>query len=198
MRIIAGRFKGRRLASVAGPGLRPTTDRVREAVFSSLGSEIENSDVLDLFAGTGAYGFEALSRGARLVVFVERNRKASQIIGSTVAALGVENHVRLISSDADVAIRRLSENKQRFGVIFIDPPYRSESIDTLIESSELASIVIEDGLVILETEFGSKVSEAFPSLTEIWQRRYGRTQIRVLRKADQAHDWTDGDFQWEK
>jgi 16S rRNA (guanine966-N2)-methyltransferase len=198
MRIIAGRFRGRRLPTVAGPGIRPTTDRVREALFSSIGSEVEGSDVLDLFAGTGAFGFEALSRGAHSVVFVERNSKASKIIESTVAALGVENHVHLMTSDVSMAIRRLNENNQCFAIIFIDPPYLSASIDPLIGSPEFVSIVSNGGLVILETEFTSKVSAAPHPFSETWQRRYGRTLIRIFRKADQAHNETHGDFVWEK
>ncbi len=112
MRIIAGRFKGLRLPSPRKQGVRPTTDRVREALFSTLGHEVEDSRVLDLFAGTGAFGFEALSRGAASVVFVDDDRQVTHTLITTCDALRVVDQVRILTMSADQAVqtaRRLRE-----------------------------------------------------------------------------------------
>ena len=100
MRIISGRFRGRRLPSLRGGTVRPTTERVREAVFSTIGTAIEAAQVLDLFAGTGAFGFEALSRGASRVVFVDKNRKVAGIIAETAGILGVKDQVKIVVMEA--------------------------------------------------------------------------------------------------
>lgn len=123
MRVIAGRLGGRRLQAPAGRTTRPTSDRVREAVFAMLGS-VEDARVLDLFAGTGALGIEALSRGAWSVVFVERDADALRVLRANIAALGIDAQAAQVRrADALQALRAASAAQETYDLVFIDPPY---------------------------------------------------------------------------
>lgn len=125
MRVIAGRFGGRRLKSASVPGLRPTSDRVRESLFSILGRSVVDARVLDLYAGTGALALEALSRGARAATCVERAGGSLSALESNVAALGLEGRVRIVRDDSLSYCRRIDESTEQFEVVFADPPYDS-------------------------------------------------------------------------
>jgi len=120
MRIIAGEHRGRRLATPKGRATRPMLDRVREAVFSSLGASIEGARVLDLFAGTGSLGLEAVSRGAARVRFVEAGRSSARLIAKNVALLGVEERVEIV--DADALAASSWADHEPWEVVFLDPP----------------------------------------------------------------------------
>jgi 16S rRNA (guanine(966)-N(2))-methyltransferase RsmD len=123
MRVIAGRLGGRRLKAPSGTVTRPTSDRVREALFAMLG-ELDGLCVLDLFAGTGALGIEALSRGARRAVFIERDPAAMRVLRANLAALGLEGeHAQVRRADALAALRRASADEETYDLVFIDPPY---------------------------------------------------------------------------
>ncbi|MCW2949305.1 MAG: rsmD, partial [Thermoleophilia bacterium] len=123
MRIVAGEFRGRRLAAVRGADVRPTSDRVREAVFSILG-DIEGACVLDLFAGTGAMGLEALSRGSSEATFVEIDRQAHEVVRRNIDATvsGDTRRTTLIKGDAERVVRSLALAGERFDLVFFDPP----------------------------------------------------------------------------
>jgi len=151
MRIIAGRLRGRDLGAVP-EGVRPTSDRVRESLFSILGS-VKGLSILDLFAGTGAFGLEAISRGAETVVFVDRSRQVVRELRGRIERLGLDESgvLRILTSDAKKAIRRLArERGARFDLVFLDPPYeegdRVGTLDALFESGILADharVVVE-------------------------------------------------------
>jgi 16S rRNA (guanine(966)-N(2))-methyltransferase RsmD len=153
MRIIAGRLRGRDLGAVTD-GVRPTSDRVRESMFSVVGS-VEGLRVLDLCAGTGALGLEAYSRGAESVVWVERSRRVARALSRRLASFGLdaEPGLRLVVADARQAVSRLArEADARFDLVFYDPPYaagdRAEVLEALFESSLLephARVVVEGG-----------------------------------------------------
>jgi 16S rRNA (guanine966-N2)-methyltransferase len=121
MRVIAGSARGRRLKAPPGRGTRPTSDRVREALFSSLGDDIVDVPVLDLFAGTGALGIEALSRGAASATFVERDPSVLRLLRDNLAAAGVDDRAVVIGGEAAAFVRRLQTTP--FAVVFCDPPY---------------------------------------------------------------------------
>ena len=122
MRVIAGTQKGRRLHGPKGPGLRPTADRVKEALFSILGSRVAGARFLDLYAGTGAIGIEALSRGASSVTFVESNPSAGCILKTNLAACGLEADANLFLSQAETFLRSARTGTAAFDIIFADPP----------------------------------------------------------------------------
>ncbi len=124
MRVIAGKYKSRRLAAVDGMATRPTSDRLRETLFNVVAAGVEESVWLDVFAGTGAVGIEALSRGARSVYFVESGAKAARVIRKNLAELGIEDGAEVIERDAATALRMLDAQAVLADFCFVDPPYR--------------------------------------------------------------------------
>lgn len=130
--MIAGEFGGRRLASARAPGLRPTADRVREALFSILGAAVDDARVLDLYAGTGALALEAISRGARSATCVERSAGALRALERNVRDLGLESRVRIERQDALTYARGLGGERDRFDLVFCDPPY-AEGLEPIVE-----------------------------------------------------------------
>jgi len=181
MRIIAGRFKGLRLPSPRKQGVRPTTDRVREALFSTLGPAVEGSRVLDLFAGTGAFGFEALSRGAASVVFVDDDRQVTHTLIKTCDALRVEDQVRILTMSADQAVRKLADSGDKFTIVFLDPPYGTEWVPKVVCNPVFADLFTSDGLLIIERE--EKAPElAIPAgFSQEFGRKYGGTLVEIFR-----------------
>jgi 16S rRNA (guanine966-N2)-methyltransferase len=181
MRIIAGRFKGLRLPSPRIRGVRPTTDRVREALFSTLGHEVEDSRVLDLFAGTGAFGFEALSRGAASVVFVDDDRQVTHTLINTCDALQIADQVRIMTMSADQAVRKLVESEDRFAIVFLDPPYGTEWVPKVVYNPVFADLFARDGLAIIERD--EKAPElAIPGgFRQEFCRKYGGTLVEIFR-----------------
>jgi 16S rRNA (guanine966-N2)-methyltransferase len=138
MRIIAGELKGRRLATLDWPGLRPTSDKLRETLFNVLGPQIAGCSVLDAYAGTGAVGIEALSRGASCVTFVDNDRRATDLIAANLSRCGCEEGYAIIRVDVAAAAARLEG--QQFDVIFLDPPYgASEMAEALAAAAPIAS-----------------------------------------------------------
>jgi 16S rRNA (guanine966-N2)-methyltransferase len=132
VRIIAGRYRGRRIKVASRPGLRPTPDRVRETLFNWLGQWLEGESCLDLFAGSGALGFEAASRGAARVVMVEADRAAFAALEAARALIGAAN-VELVFGDA---LGYLARSQERFGVVFLDPPFRQNALPAALERLE--------------------------------------------------------------
>lgn len=128
VRVIAGRLRGRRLGTARGRGVRPTADRVREALFSILGDAVADARVLDLFAGTGALAIEALSRGAREATSVERDPGALAALRRNVEDLGLDDKITVVAGDALATCRRLAGEADAFDVVFCDPPYRDSLV----------------------------------------------------------------------
>ena len=171
MRIIAGRWKGRRLKALRARGVRPTTDRVRESWMAALGPVLEGAAVLDLFAGSGALGLEALSRGAASVVFVERSRGALGTLRANIEMLGAESESTVIASDAMACAERLEG--VTFDVALADPPYGRGLAARLLESFAASPFASQ-----LWVEH--RTTDPIPDLAGIRQRRYGDTVISIL------------------
>jgi 16S rRNA (guanine966-N2)-methyltransferase len=180
MRVIAGRAGGVRL-SVPTAGVRPTMDRVRAAIFSSLGDAVIGARVLDLFAGSGALGIEALSRGASFALFVDDDRQSIAMIEKNLARTNLQGELR--RQDVFVFLRRLPADR-KFRIVFADPPYQqtnavSSITKKLLTSAKLAEILEPDGLFVLEKHPREKISE-----TPYWKVRrekvYGATEVLFL------------------
>jgi 16S rRNA (guanine(966)-N(2))-methyltransferase RsmD len=171
VRIVAGKFGGRRLSSPAGRATRPTADRVREALFSILGP-LAGVRVLDLFAGSGALGIEALSRGAAGAVFVDSDPAAVAAIRRNLDALGLELPVR--RRDALAYLRRAPDGL--FDLVFLDPPYSSASELAGPLSERLPAVVAEDARIVSESDKRNPLALALPLLDE---RIYGDTRIAI-------------------
>ena len=183
MRIIAGRFRGTALASVgkgdAGAHLRPTTDRVRESLFSVLNNYDlpEGARVLDLFAGTGALGLEALSRGAVHVAFVDDGRVAQRLIGQNIAKLGVRDQTEIIRRDA----RKLpGRTGAPFDLVFLDPPYGRTLGERALLSAQEGGWLTEDAFVVWEETMPIDPPEGFDLVD---RRRYGDTHMTLMSKS---------------
>ena len=170
MRVVAGTFKGRRLATPRGTRTRPTADRVREALFAMLG-DVTDARVLDLYAGSGALGIEALSRGAASAVFVERDARAVATIERNLAAVGVEASV--IRQDA---LRFLAGAAGAFDLVFCDPPYDSAARVAGPLADRLPAFCAEDARIVTESDKRNPLVLPFPLLVE---RAYGDTRIAI-------------------
>jgi 16S rRNA (guanine966-N2)-methyltransferase len=172
MRIVAGQWRGRRLTAPPGRDTRPTSDRVREALFSILGP-VDGAVVLDLFAGSGALGLEALSRGADRAVLVERAPAALRAIRRNVESLGAAAEVRV--RDVRAFVRDASAAGGPYDLVFLDPPYRDAA--GLGPALELAPLLAQGGRVVSESDRRAPLSLA--ALEVIDERRYGATLIRI-------------------
>jgi 16S rRNA (guanine966-N2)-methyltransferase len=170
VRVVAGEFRGRRLAAPRGARTRPTADRVREALFSMLG-DVSGARVLDLYAGSGALGIEALSRGAELAVFVERDPRAVAAIQRNLESLGVEEEV--LREDVVRFLRRASGT---FDLVFCDPPYDWASRLAGPLTEHLPDVTSEDARIVTESDKRNPLELPFPLVTE---RTYGDTRIAI-------------------
>lgn len=150
MRIITGLYKGRRLKTLEGAQVRPTSDRLRETLFNVLAPRIEGTRFVDLCAGSGAVGIEALSRGAASVTFVESSRKAVTVIGENLRHCGIEENVRVINRDAVTALKYFATHEMQFDIFYFDPPYDSEIYSPVLWQIVKNSLLAEGGIVIAE------------------------------------------------
>ena len=151
MRVIAGTFKSRRLRALRGMELRPTSDRLRETLFDILGDAVKGSVFVDLFAGTGAVGIEAISRGARRVVFVERHAPAVQLIRDNLKSLGITTEAEVLPLDVLRGLESLASQNTPSGYIFLDPPYaQARDYQQVLEFISAAEILSTTGIVIAE------------------------------------------------
>ena len=175
MRIISGRARGRRLLTLKGQHTRPTADRVKEAVFSTLTAYLAEARVLDAFAGSGALGLEAMSRGAAQAVFIEADFSAAGICAKNISLLGFDN-CRLIKGDCFKVMAALSR-KQQFDLIFLDPPYNRGLLNQAMTVIAQQHLLSDDGIVVAETT--AKDSEFSPD--ENWRlvksSTYGITAV---------------------
>lgn len=171
MRIIAGLWKGHQLNTLRGREVRPTTDRIRESWMAALGSDLEGANVLDLFAGSGALGLEALSRGAKSAVFVERSRRALKVLRSNVERLGAASKSTVISLDAISYTKKL--DGVNFDIAFADPPYGRGLASLLLESFATDPFAHQ-----LWVEH--RINDSIIDLEGLRQRFYGDTVISIL------------------
>lgn len=150
MRVIGGLFRGRRLRATPGQAVRPTSDRLRETLFNVLAPRISDARFLDICAGSGAVGIEALSRGASRATFIDASRRACSVIEANITALGVTGHATIINRDAVAALKRLASAGEQYDIIFVDPPYQSEIYSQVIELLGASALLSDDACVIVE------------------------------------------------
>ena len=180
MRIIAGKRKGLLIKTIEGDSTRPTRDMVREALFSILTGRIVDCKFLDLFAGSGAIGIEALSRGASECCFADINPKCVRVVNENIAKAGFEDDSHVYNLDYKQVLKKLRGNK--FDIIFIDPPYnKGMGVDSikLISDYDLLS---DDGIVILETDTNEEVPEEIGDLEVYNNKRYGRNILNLFKR----------------
>jgi len=183
MRVIGGELRGRRLAPFRGMRIRPTSDRVREAVFNVIAARVSLvglKGVLDLFAGTGAMGIEALSRGVREAVFVDNDKEAVSVIGHNLEAFGLASRARVFKRAAAEAVRALGVNGERFDIIFLDPPYISAQTEQTLEDIKRAGILNPGGMIVAKGSKRTPLDAGGVGFELLDERRYGDTVVYFL------------------
>jgi 16S rRNA (guanine(966)-N(2))-methyltransferase RsmD len=185
MRIIGGEAGGRRIRAPRGEATRPTADRVKEAIFNILGPPPERARVLDLYAGAGSLGLEALSRGAADAVFVDRSSDAVRCVRENVASLGWEARARVLRSDVPAAIARLDAAGERFDWVFVDPPYATDEASRTLDElgRRHRTIVTDEGVVVVEHDRRNAPADVYGGLARNDRRRYGDTEVSFYGRA---------------
>lgn len=179
MRIIAGIAKRRPIIAPKGDNTRPTQDYIRESLFNIIQAEVSESICLDLFAGSGALGLEALSRGASSCLFCDKNHKAIAAVKDNIRTLGFTENTQVIKADSMQALAMAQETGQHFDLVFIDPPYAYQEIPAIFET--LHPLLKENALVVLERDKHSLLPH-LPGYALNDRREYGITTIYLLRK----------------
>ncbi len=179
MRVIAGKAKGTQLNTPDGLLTRPTTDRVKEALFSIIQFDIPGAAVLDLFGGTGQLGIEALSRGASRAVFVDARREACQLIRSNLAKTHMEPDASVVQSDY---LQYLNRTREKFGIIFLDPPYAEVFLENAIKRITEIDILCSGGIIVAERPLGKELPWEYEGFTRSRDYRYGKIILTLYRK----------------
>ena len=180
MRVITGKARGVALKTPDGMTTRPTTDRVKEALFSIIQFEIPGARVLDLFGGTGQLGIEALSRGAASAVFVDAGEPACRLIRENLKRTRLEPCARVIRSDY---LEYLSRCRERFDIIFLDPPYAEVFLENALKRITEIDILQSGGIIVAERPLGKELPWEFQDYTRSRDYKYGKTLLTVYRKA---------------
>jgi len=187
VRVIAGELRGRRLVTAAGREVRPTADRVRETIFAILDARgaVHDRDVLDLCAGSGGMGIEALSRGAHGVVFVDTSPRARAALAENIAALRLADRARVVARDALAALAEL--HPERFGLVFADPPYATRLATRILDALGEGMILSAEGWCVLEHASDEVLPEDTGAIARVTQRRFGGTVVDVYSRSTAVH-----------
>jgi len=180
LRIIGGELRGKKLFSVNGAKTRPTSDRVREAIFNILSSRVRGAVVLDLFAGTGALGLEALSRGAGFVVFADVDRDAISVLRRNIQACRLETKTKTIQWDIKKNLNCLEASAPAFNLVFMDPPYNQNFIQPSLLNLRACQCLAKGTCIVIEHALKEPIPEDPTALQLTDQRRYGKTLVSFL------------------
>ncbi|MCQ6557963.1 16S rRNA (guanine(966)-N(2))-methyltransferase RsmD [Paenibacillus mendelii] len=181
MRVIAGTAKGRALKAVPGMNTRPTTDKVKEAIFSMIGPYFDGGRALDLFAGTGGLGIEALSRGMEHAVFVDLERQSIEVIKRNVEAARVAERAEIYRNEAGRALKVLEKRAATFSLIFLDPPYKMKEMDILMQELADRGLLEAGGTVVVEHDADHQYPETTGAFEQTKHALYGDTAVTIYR-----------------
>ena len=179
MRVITGTARGHKLNTLEGRDVRPTTDQVKEAMFSIIQFEVEGAAVLDLFAGSGQLGIEALSRGAESAVFVDARREACQLIRANLQKTRLEQSAQVVQSDY---MEYLSRCREKFGLILLDPPYAEVFLENALKRITEIDILQPGGIIAAERPLGKELPWDFPGYSRSRDYKYGKILLTLYRK----------------
>ncbi len=182
MRVISGKAGGLRLESVKGQAVRPTADRIKESLFNIIRPIVCDAHVLDLFAGTGALGIEALSRGAQFVTFIDRNRECVSVVKSNLQHTGFAEQAEVYLSNFEDGLRRIAGMKRKYDLVFLDPPYGKGFEYKAVELLIYFNLIRTDGIIVIENEQKDILPETLNCLKRVDERGYGRTALNFYRK----------------
>lgn len=191
VRIISGTLKGRKLHPIKGMAIRPTSDRLRESLFNILSAYIRGSVVLDMFAGTGALGIEALSRGAEFAVFLDKSKHAISVIEKNIRSFGLENRAKMIYCDASKNLNCIPSvfkeantgsptEKKGFNLVFMDPPYNKNLIAPALCNLHAAGCLEKNAMIVVEHSDLENISQEYSGVVIADQRKYGKTLVSFL------------------
>lgn len=185
MRVITGTARGRRLNELKGMETRPTTDKVKESIFNCIQFDVEDARVLDLFAGTGQLGIEALSRGAQSAVFVDKRTDAAKLVRDNLALCQLSDRAQVICGDS---IGYLSSLRTRFDIIFLDPPYADDLLERAIAHIARFDILSPHGIIVAE----SPMDKALPALEAPYgiyrEYRYGKIKVTIYHRSGEDEE----------
>ena len=184
MRIITGEYRGRRLESPAGYDVRPTSDKVKEAVFNIIMNEVWDATCVDLFAGTGNLGLEALSRGAKKCYFGDNSRESINLIKNNVKMCRAEDKSVIIAGDYSKMLGRINE---KVDIFFLDPPYKDGLYENCLEIIDSLDLLSEEGIIVAEHGVRDYVPETVGSLEIIKERKYGKIMVTIYAKKSEVH-----------
>ena len=181
MRVVAGEYGGRRLKAVPGMKTRPTTDKVKEAMFNIIGPYLEGGQVLDLFAGSGGLSIEAVSRGADHATLVDRQYQAIKTIHENLSVTKEEDKFTVLKGDAYKMLNKLAKQEQGFDYVFLDPPYKKQQILELMEQLKKLGLLNTDAVIICETDQVADLPEELADFELIKKADYGITELTFYR-----------------
>lgn len=185
MRIISGVSRGSRLVTLEGTETRPTLDRVKEPLFSIIQMHIKDARVLDLFAGSGALGLEALSRGAKIAVFSDISEKAINVINQNIEKTRLGEKAIVFKCSYEEVLKQMKEEKKEFDIIFLDPPYKSGLLEDAVNKILEYKLLAKEGIIIVETDLEAelqKVQNVDLHIKDI--RKYGRVILLFLERKE--------------
>ena len=182
MRIGAGSAKGRELKGPKDASrIRPTADRVRQTIFNVLGQWFEGQQILDLYAGTGAFGLEAISRGAVRATLVDRDKEALELCRLNAQSVGFAPQVEILGLPVEKAVAQLGRAQARFDVVFADPPYAAKGVETLLEQVGPQGLLQPEGILVIEHDKREPAPEQHAGFTRVDERRFGDTLVTFYR-----------------
>ncbi|WP_100330808.1 16S rRNA (guanine(966)-N(2))-methyltransferase RsmD [Bacillus xiapuensis] len=181
MRVISGTHKGVSLKAVPGQNTRPTTDKVKESIFNMIGPYFSGGIGLDLFAGSGGLGIEALSRGFEKVLFVDREMKAVQTIKGNLASCGFTDRSEVYRNDAERALKAVSKRELAFHGIFLDPPYKKQQLEKLMHYIEEKRLLDNQGFIVCEHSSNISLPEAVGRLDQVRMETYGMIRVSIYK-----------------
>lgn len=197
VRVVAGSAKGRPLKAVPGMGTRPTTDKVKEAIFSMIGPFFDGGTALDLFAGTGGLAIEALSRGIDKAVFIDMDPKSIETVRANLKATKLEGQAEVYRNEAERALKVLEKRGISLDVVFLDPPYRMKNGDKLMQLMHEKSMLKSGATIVLEHESGYEYPGEFGHFSCIRHAVYGETAVSIYKynenKAAMSEDEAAGE-----
>jgi 16S rRNA (guanine(966)-N(2))-methyltransferase RsmD len=180
MRIIAGTYKGFRLNAFPGNDIRPTSSKIREAIFDIISTKVLGSDFLDLFAGTGAVGIEAFSRGAKSVTFVDFDYTAISLIKNNLKKIYQNDFSQVIKNNYIQAIKLLNLEQKKFDIIFLDPPYNKNYALTSLREIDQGALAKEGAIIVVQHPIKYEIKENFKNLVCLKEKKYGKSGITIF------------------
>lgn len=178
MRVITGTMRGKRLCEPEGMDIRPTTDKVKESVFNIIQFRVPGARMLDLFAGTGQMGIEALSRGAEEVVFTDKSREAVKLVKQNLEITGFSHKAKVLNTDGLSYLK----SGEKFDIVFLDPPYDSPLLDKALAEAAIVDILNESGIIICECDYKKVFDELGFGYKQLGEYKYGRVKLVTFGK----------------